>query len=125
MPQNGFHGLAGLAVARWAAPRAPAAFAEVFVPAVVLGAMLPDVDVYPAAVAFLRGRGDLTYVSHRTFTHSMLAALLVAFAGAVLRRRSPGSAWACAGLALAPFCWIQTVRLRRELARWGRKRDEA
>jgi membrane-bound metal-dependent hydrolase YbcI (DUF457 family) len=100
MPQNGFHGLAGLAAARWVAPRVPAAAAEIVAASVVLGAMLPDVDVYPAAVATLLGRDDLTYDIHRTFTHSLLAVLLVLGAGAVLRRRSPAAAWACGGLAL-------------------------
>jgi membrane-bound metal-dependent hydrolase YbcI (DUF457 family) len=99
MPQNGFHGLMGLAVAKWVAPRAPAAVAEPFVATVTLGAMLPDIDAYPAAVLFLMGRHDLTYAVHRTLTHSLLAILIVAAVGVGLRR-SPRAAWACWGLSL-------------------------
>jgi hypothetical protein len=67
---------------------------------ITLGAMLPDIDMYPTAVVFLLGRPDLIYVMHRTLTHSLLAILIVAGLGMVLRRRSAAAAWACWGLAL-------------------------
>ena len=70
MPQNGFHGLAGLATARLLARRLPSP--ETLVPGVVLGSMLPDIDMYPTAIAVLMGRKDLIYVIHRSATHSLL-----------------------------------------------------
>jgi membrane-bound metal-dependent hydrolase YbcI (DUF457 family) len=100
MPQNGFHGLVGLAVAKGVTPRAPAAAAQPLAVGITLGAMLPDIDMYPTAVVFLLGRPDLIYVMHRTLTHSLLAILIVAGLGAVLRRRSTAGAWACWGLSL-------------------------
>lgn len=100
MPQNGFHGLVGLAVARWTVPRAPAAVAEPLTVGITLGAMLPDIDMYPTAVLFLLGRQELIYVAHRTVTHSLLAILVAAVVGAALRRRSRKTAWLCWGLAL-------------------------
>jgi membrane-bound metal-dependent hydrolase YbcI (DUF457 family) len=73
--------------------------AKPFAASVALGALLPDIDMYPAAVLFLMGRHDLVYVAHRTLTHSLLAILIVAAVGVALRR-SPTAAWTCWGLAL-------------------------
>ena len=100
MPQNGFHGLVGLAVAKWAAPHVPNASAPAFVSGVTLGAMLPDIDMYPTAIVVLLGRPDLIYITHRTATHSLalMAALIVA--GAIAGRRFPTVGWALHGLGL-------------------------
>jgi membrane-bound metal-dependent hydrolase YbcI (DUF457 family) len=119
MPQNGFHGLVGLAAARWSVPHVPVAVAEPFAGGIVLGAMLPDIDMYPTAIAFLAGRHDLIYVIHRTLTHSLLAVLVVAGVGAALLRRSPAGAWAGFGLALGMlthcvldlFLWFAPIDL--------------
>jgi membrane-bound metal-dependent hydrolase YbcI (DUF457 family) len=99
MPQNGFHGLVGLAVAKQVAPRVDAAATEPFVAGVTLGAMLPDIDVNPTAIAFLVNK-DLTYAVHRTFTHSLLAIAILTVAGAIVRRRARATSWVCFGLAL-------------------------
>lgn len=89
MPQNGFHGLVGLVAARFVARRVPRQEAEPLVAGTVFGAMLPDVDMYPTAVAFLMGRKDLIYVIHRSLTHSLAFVLVLLLAGALSRR----SAW--------------------------------
>lgn len=99
MPQNGLHGLIGLATAKVFARRVPAPLGNAFAGAIVGGAMLPDIDAYPTAIAFLIKPG-LTYVIHRSFTHSLLAILLVLVTGAVLQKRMPGIRTVCLGLAL-------------------------
>ena len=99
MPQNGFHGLVGLATARLFSRRVPVPLGDAFAGAIVLGAMLPDIDAYPTAIAFLIKPG-LTYVIHRSFTHSLLAILLVLAAGSLLQRRTPGIRTVCLGLAI-------------------------
>ncbi len=100
MPQNGFHGLVGLAAARAFTGRVPSEAAASFAGGTVLGAMLPDADMYPTAIAFLAGRGDLTYTLHRTATHSLLAAGIALGIGLALRGRRPAVGWGVIGLAL-------------------------
>jgi len=100
MPQNGFHGLFGLATARGFARRLPAQAVEPFAVGVVLGAMLPDIDMYPTVVAVLLGRSDLTYVIHRSGTHSLLLVLLLLFGGLILRGKRPYVGWLGVGLSL-------------------------
>jgi membrane-bound metal-dependent hydrolase YbcI (DUF457 family) len=85
MPQNGFHGIVGLGAAKLLAKHVSRENADPFVGAVVLGAMLPDVDMYPTAVAFLANRMDLIYVIHRSLTHSLPLILLLLLIGAVVR----------------------------------------
>jgi membrane-bound metal-dependent hydrolase YbcI (DUF457 family) len=133
MPQNGFHGLVGLAVAKGLAHHAPAGAAEVFVAGITLGAMLPDVDIYPAAVFFLAGRPDMVPVIHRTLTHSLLAILVAAGVGAALGRRSPAGRWGCWGLAvgmmthafLDAFFWFGQLDLFWPLSHLPRERPLA
>jgi hypothetical protein len=117
VPQNGFHGLVGLATARAAAKRVPQNGVRAFAPAVVLGAMLPDADLYPTAVAFLAGRKDLIYEIHRTLTHSaLLVGLLLLLA---LLSRSPAWRFGFLGFALGTathefldvFFWFQGIDL--------------
>lgn len=76
MPQNGIHGLVGLATARTLArkvpePRGPLVLGLLF------GSMLPDADLYPACILYLSGHPDLLYAVHRSVTHSILAILAV------------------------------------------------
>lgn len=85
MPQNGFHGLVGLGVARGLTKRVPANVAPAFAGSVALGSMLPDIDLYPTAIAFLAGRMDLIYVIHRTATHCLPLILVLGLAGALAR----------------------------------------
>jgi membrane-bound metal-dependent hydrolase YbcI (DUF457 family) len=100
MPQNGFHGLVGLLTARALARRLPQP--DWFVPGAVLGAMLPDADMYPTAIAVLLHRSDLTYVIHRSASHSLSFAVLLALAGLVV----PRMRWLFAGLALGVLTHI-------------------
>jgi membrane-bound metal-dependent hydrolase YbcI (DUF457 family) len=108
MPQNGFHGLVGLAAVQWGIPRAVRraeradihSMVEPLAAGIALGAMLPDIDLYPTAILVLLGHQELTYTVHRTFTHSLLAILTVGGLGLVLRQRSAAGTWACWGLAL-------------------------
>jgi len=127
LPQNGLHGLFGLGVARVVAPRLLAqqrqSAAVPFVTGTTLGAMLPDVDMYPTAIVFLMGRGDLIYVMHRTATHSVFLVLLLTIIGVLLLRlrrgRRPVTGWACLGLALGmsthilldTFFWFAQIDL--------------
>jgi membrane-bound metal-dependent hydrolase YbcI (DUF457 family) len=94
MPQNGFHGLIGLATARALARKVPSP--EFFVPGVVLGAMLPDIDMYPTAIAVLLKHTELIYVIHRSATHSLLFILLLGLAGLALVQHR----WLLFGLAV-------------------------
>ena len=100
MPQNGFHGLVGLATAKGTARRVPNVGAAAFVFGTVLGSMLPDIDMYPTAIAVLLHRGDLTYVIHRSATHCLLAVLLLLVLGALLRGKSTKVAYGLIGLGL-------------------------
>ncbi|MBW3622175.1 MAG: metal-dependent hydrolase [Armatimonadetes bacterium] len=106
MPQNGLHGLVGLAAAKQLAPLAPREEAVPFVTAITLGAMLPDIDMYPTAVVFLSGREDLVYAVHRTLAHSLWVLLLLIGAGAVARERWKTGRWICWGLALGGFTHV-------------------
>ena len=115
MPQNGFHGLFGLATAAMVVTRAPVAAAQPLTAGIVLGAMLPDVDMYPTGVAFLLKHAELTYVIHRTATHSLFFALMILLVGLSV----PRWRWACFGLsigvcthlALDTFFWFTQVAL--------------
>jgi hypothetical protein len=125
MPQNGFHGLVGLATARALAKKLPEP--EALVPGIVLGSMLPDIDMYPTAIAVLLRRSDLMYVIHRSATHSLLFVLLLwVIAAAIPRRR-----WILFGLgigvithiALDIFFWFAPIDLfwpfGHEIDLWG------
>jgi len=115
MPQNGFHGLFGLATAGALATRAPAAATQPLAVGIVLGSMLPDLDLYPTGIAFLFKHAELTYVIHRTATHSLFLALLILLLGLAV----PRWRWACIGLsvgvgthlALDTFFWFTQVDL--------------
>ncbi|HET6383882.1 MAG TPA: metal-dependent hydrolase [Armatimonadota bacterium] len=124
MAQNGFHGLVGLWTAGKTARWAPRAELAPWVAGVVVGAMLPDVDLYPTAVIFLLGRHDLIYSVHRTLTHSLLLMLVVLAVGVVHRRR-----WFWWGLAagmgthtmLDIFFWFSPVDLFWPLSHFPHK----
>ncbi len=100
MPQNGFHGLVGLGMAKALARHIPKPGA--FVPGVVLGSMLPDADMFPTAIAVLLKHGELTYVIHRSATHSLLFA---AFLG-LISLLAPKWRWTLLGLALGVLSHI-------------------
>lgn len=70
-----------------------------------LGAMLPDIDLYPTSVAFLAGHKELVYAIHRTATHSLAAAVIVA-AIALASWGKPSLAWWCGGFALGVLTHI-------------------
>ena len=90
----------GLAVAKAAAPYLPAQTAPYWVTGITLGAMLPDIDMYPTALAFLAGKHDWVYLIHRSATHSLLLIAVLALAGALFGLRSPTGQWTCFGLSL-------------------------
>ena len=69
MAQAGMHGIAGLAVRRWAPKR------EWLMLGIVLGSMVPDADNLAVAVATVAGRS--TEGLHRTFTHSLFTVAAV------------------------------------------------
>lgn len=98
MPQNGLHGLIGLATAKAVVKRAPEGFRPAFAGAIVLGAMLPDIDMYPTAIAVLLKHKELTYVIHRSATHSLLAILLLVMFGFIIKGK--GASWVLWGLSL-------------------------
>lgn len=126
MPQNGLHGLFGLASARGLARFAPADYRSGWVGGLVLGAMLPDIDMYPTGVAFLLGRKDLVYVIHRTATHSLVVVALAIVAALLWRWRRPGPGWMVLGLALGSaghavldvFFWFTEIDLFWPLSHW-------
>jgi membrane-bound metal-dependent hydrolase YbcI (DUF457 family) len=121
MPQNGFHGLFGLWTARKLAPFAPSGELPPFAIGVVIGSMVPDLDMYPTGIAFLFGHSELTYVIHRTATHSLLLALVILAIGLVIRRWR----WICVGLsigacthiALDTFFWFTQIDMFWPLSR--------
>lgn len=123
MPQNGFHGLIGLATAKALARRVPIQAAQPLVLGTVLGSMLPDIDMYPTGVAFLLKRPDLTYVIHRTATHSLLFALSILLVAAII----PRSRWLCVGLSvgicthivLDTFFWFTQIDMFWPFSRTG------
>lgn len=113
MPQNGFHGLIGLAAARAMARHLPPQALEAATGGVVLGSMLPDVDMYPTGVAYLFGVDP--YLIHRTATHSIFFTLLLLLMGFVFR---PGRwlllglcAGVCTHLVMDVFFWFAAVDL--------------
>jgi membrane-bound metal-dependent hydrolase YbcI (DUF457 family) len=77
--------------------------------------MLPDIDMYPTAIAVLLKHKELVYVIHRTATHSILFVALLALAGLVLTRHR----WLLFGLALGvvthvaidTFLWLAPIDL--------------
>jgi membrane-bound metal-dependent hydrolase YbcI (DUF457 family) len=89
LPQNAFHGLVGLALAR----------ALVVAAAATIGAMAPDADVYAGVAGVLAGHPEVVDVCHRTATHSLLAIAVVAGIGLAFRH-SPRFAWGCWAAAL-------------------------
>lgn len=125
MPQNGFHGLVGLATARLLARRVPSP--EAFVPGVVLGSMLPDIDMYPTAIAVLMGHKELIYVIHRSATHSLLFVGVLCLGAALFAR----CRWLLLGLAVGVlthltldiFFWFAAIDLfwpfGRPVDLWG------
>ncbi len=98
MPQSGFHGLVGLATARALMGRVPAVAQGAFAFGTVLGAVLPDIDLYPTVVA-VKLLGMDVYAVHRSFSHSIFVVLVFALLGwgtaAVPKRR-----WLWWGLAI-------------------------
>jgi membrane-bound metal-dependent hydrolase YbcI (DUF457 family) len=99
MPQTGIHGLVGLAAARLVAPHAPAEAALPLTLAVTLGAMLPDLDLYPASIAYLAtGRMEVAAQIHRSLTHSLFLMAALGATGLALRRSRPTAAWVLLGL---------------------------
>jgi len=100
MAQTGIHGLMGLAAARLVAPHVPAEAALPLTLAVTVGAMLPDLDLYPASIAYLAtGRNELSEQIHRSLTHSLFVMAALTGAGLTLRRSRPKAAWTLIGLA--------------------------
>jgi membrane-bound metal-dependent hydrolase YbcI (DUF457 family) len=91
--------------------------AQPFATGILLGAMLPDADLYPAAIAYALGYRDLFYAFHRTFTHSLAGAAFLLILALVLRRR-PAAYWACLGAALGVG-----THLVLDLAFWFRPVD--
>jgi len=84
MPQSGFHGLVGLATSRALIARVPSTAQVGFAFGTVLGAVLPDIDLYPAAVAALVDPKHATeelQIFHRTAAHSIFVVVLFALMG--------------------------------------------
>ena len=78
--------MAGIGMARLLTARVPERSAVPFAAWLVLGSMLPDVDMYPTAVAFLAKWPDLINVIHRSLTHSLVLLVLLLVAGAFARK---------------------------------------
>src|SRR5687767_5395891 len=129
MPQSEFHGLFGLAIARAVVPVVPEAARPAAAGAIVLGAMLPDIDAYPTAIAVLMGHGDLIYEIHRTATHSIAAVLLLLAASFLMR--TPSARWVALGLAIGVashelldlFFWFAQIDIFWPLSRFGATED--
>jgi membrane-bound metal-dependent hydrolase YbcI (DUF457 family) len=125
MPQNGFHGLVGLATARALSGRIPKPVHSAFTTAVVFGAVFPDIDMYPTGVAFLLTGPESVYVWHRTATHCIFFVLLLALIGTLARGR-PLIRWAFWGLALGVlthevldiFFWFAPIDIMWPFSRW-------
>src|SRR5579871_1682039 len=99
MPQNGLHGLVGLWAARASRRAVPSNLLPPFALGIVLGSMLPDVDMYPVGIATAFGAKFDIYAVHRTAAHSLLLILAVLAVGLCIPRRRPGRATAL-GLSL-------------------------
>ncbi len=120
MPQSGFHALAAVALADRTRPRHPA-----WAAGVVLGALLPDIDI--ALVGILRVTGHDLPALHRGATHSLFAGVMLITAGAMLRSRASLAAWlaalglgALSHIVLDVFFWFSGVDLLWPLsAGWG------
>lgn len=134
MPQSGFHGLVGLATVRAVSRRVPALARPAFAAAVVLGAMLPDIDMYPTVVAVLtkadgQNADAIVYAYHRTASHSVFVILLLALVG-VLVRKKPTWSWAFWGLSLGTlthlvldvFFWFAQLDAMWPLSRYPREK---
>ena len=96
MPQSGFHALVGVALARRSEPGSAA-----WIAGVVVGAMLPDVDIMVTGI--LRAAGMEDAGIHRSATHSLLLVALrclprAASCGRCAERPAPSSPrvrWGC------------------------------
>lgn len=120
MAQNGFHSLIGAAAARrlW-----PGRVAVVL--GVVLGSMLPDVDVLPSALLRVSG-GRVGAELHRTFTHSLWLVALCWVAAWPVKRRWPEAGGFLGGfglgvlahIALDVVVWFSGVDLLWPVSRW-------
>lgn len=92
MAQAGIHALVGIGSCRWARHRISLALG------VVVGNVLPDIDVLAVAVATVAGWP--TERLHRTFTHSVFAAALVVAAFCVTGWAARRPQWKDLGLGL-------------------------
>jgi membrane-bound metal-dependent hydrolase YbcI (DUF457 family) len=101
MAQAGMHGLAGVAVAKWAPER------QWLLLGVILGNLLPDADNLAVAVATLAGTGAEGL--HRTFTHSLFTVVAVILLFWGLARLTGRERWGNLGLGLAV---VLTIRMR-------------
>ena len=103
MAQSGFHGLVGLGAARAVFARVPVVARTAFVVGTVLGAVIPDIDMYPTAIAVLLSPAgqaqNVAYEWHRTATHSV-AFLLVLYLIGLFAYSKPAVRWVFWGLAL-------------------------
>jgi membrane-bound metal-dependent hydrolase YbcI (DUF457 family) len=125
MPQNGFHGLVGLATAKALVPRVAPAVRTPFAFGLVFGAMLPDIDLYPTAVAVVAGVPDAVKIFHRSATHSVLFLLLLV-AAAVITKKRISTSWLFWGLALGVlghevldiFFWFAQLDIMWPFSHW-------
>ena len=92
MAQAGIHALVGIGVCRWARNRTCLALG------IVLGNVLPDVDILAVAVATIAGWP--TVGLHRTFTHSVFTAALVVMVFCVIGWVSRRPQWKDLGIGL-------------------------
>ena len=109
--------MVGLGLVRRAVSRLPEHAAVPAALGLALGAVLPDIDLIPTAIAYLFGRTDLVEAFHRTFTHSVFLVLLLGAIGIWQRARPVG--WLCRGLAVGMathdtldiFLWFSPIDL--------------
>lgn len=83
MPQLGAHMLIGLA-----GIRTKSSFSKFLGWGFMTGSILPDIDFIPVILTYPFDR-DLAISFHRTFSHSILTAILVVLAGILIKTRKP------------------------------------
>ncbi|MCL6451273.1 MAG: metal-dependent hydrolase [Acetobacteraceae bacterium] len=128
MAQLGLHGIIGLAVARAAAPAAggEAGARRGLCRGLVLGSLLPDTDFFLLLPAYLI-RGGAAVGLHRSWSHSLLAALVAALLALAAGRRRAGGAGFALGLGLGMvlhdltdlLVWFSGVGLLWPADLWG------
>ena len=74
MAQSGIHAFSGIVLSKLFK------YEKWFIPSLIFGSILPDIDILFAAIAFLFGSSiNNAEAIHRTFTHSLFTVVIIYF----------------------------------------------